>query len=134
MARILANPARLTDEAVRVRQALYRQPALAAVQQRFITDYLAGQPIRRHLVTDALARQIRQPTLVYWGERNRTPPALGRAHSAARCATARFHCARGHRPLGAVRERGRTQRSGDCLPASAAAPQHEGNRHEHTNP
>ncbi|MCO6056728.1 alpha/beta fold hydrolase [Pseudomonas sp. MOB-449] len=92
MARILANPARLTDEAVMVRQALYRQPELAAVQQPFITEYLSGNTIRQHLVTDALARHISQPTLVYWGDKNRTPPALGR-HIAAQVQNGTFHCA-----------------------------------------
>ncbi|UVE19184.1 alpha/beta fold hydrolase [Pseudomonas sp. LS44] len=92
MARILAKPERLTDEAVMVRQALYRQPALAAVQQPFISEYLAGSTIRQHLVTDALARQIRQPTLVYWGDANRTPPALGQ-HIARQVQHGTFHCA-----------------------------------------
>ena len=92
MARILARPERLTDEAVLVRQALYQQPALAAVQQQFIAEYLAGPNIRRHVVTDALAAQIRQPTLVYWGEHNRTPPALG-AHIAGTVPHGSFHCA-----------------------------------------
>ncbi|WP_241653155.1 alpha/beta fold hydrolase [Pseudomonas alkylphenolica] len=92
MARILANPQRLTDEAVMVRQALYCQPELAAVQMQFIAEYLAGPTIRQHLVTDALARQIRQPTLVYWGERNRTPPALGE-HIARQVHNGTFHCA-----------------------------------------
>lgn len=92
MARILAKPHRLTDEAVMVRQALYRQPELAAVQMQFIAEYLAGPTIRQHLVTDALARQIRQPTLVYWGERNRTPPALGE-HIARQVQNGSFHCA-----------------------------------------
>lgn len=92
MARILANPARLTDEAIRIRQALYRNPAIGEVQQEFITEYLAGQTIRRHLVTDALAKRIEQPTLVYWGDKNRTPPALGR-HIARTVGDGRFHCA-----------------------------------------
>lgn len=92
MARILARPERLTDEAVLVRQALYRQPALAAVQAQFIAEYLAGPTIRQHQVTDALARRISQPTLVYWGEQNRTPPALGR-HIAAQVQRGTFHCA-----------------------------------------
>lgn len=92
MARILANPARLTDEAIRVRQALYQQPALAAVQQRFIAEYLAGDTIRRHTVTDAMARRITPPTLVYWGDRNRTPPALGE-HLARQVQHGTFHCA-----------------------------------------
>ncbi|WP_178129575.1 alpha/beta fold hydrolase [Pseudomonas sp. PB120] len=93
MARILANPQRLTDEAVKVRQALYCQPELAAVQMEFISEYLAGPTIRQHLVTDALAAQISQPTLVYWGEKNRTPPALGE-HIARRVRNGTFHCAR----------------------------------------
>ncbi len=93
MARILANPAQvLTDEAVRVRQALYRQPALAAVQAGFITEYLAGSTIRRHTVTDALARHIGAPTLVYWGDQNRSPPSLGQ-HIARQLQHGRFHCA-----------------------------------------
>ena len=92
MARILANPARLTDEAIRVRQALYQQPALAAVQQQFIAEYLAGDTIRCHTVTDAMARRITQPTLVYWGDHNRTPPALGE-HLARQVQQGAFHCA-----------------------------------------
>jgi 2-hydroxy-6-oxonona-2,4-dienedioate hydrolase len=93
MARILADPSRLTDEAVRVRQALYRNAAIAEVQARFITEYLGGGPdIRKHVVSDALARGIAAPTLVYWGDRNPTPPALGR-HIAASVQDGRFRCA-----------------------------------------
>jgi 2-hydroxy-6-oxonona-2,4-dienedioate hydrolase len=92
MARILARPERLTDEAIAVRQALYRNPALAAVQAEFITEYLSGPTIRRHRVTDALAQQISAPTLVYWGDRNRTPPALGQ-HIARSVKNGHFHCA-----------------------------------------
>lgn len=92
MARILADPARLTDEAIRVRQALYQRSDLSEVQQRFITEYLGGETIRRHAVTDEMARRIAQPTLVYWGDRNRTPPALGRRLS-QQVRDGRFHCA-----------------------------------------
>ncbi len=93
MARILANPQRLTDEAVMVRQALYRQPPLAAVQALFTSEYLAGSAILQHRITDALARLISQPTLVYWGDHNRTPPALGE-HLARQVQHGTFHCAR----------------------------------------
>lgn len=92
MARILAQPSRLTDEAIHVRQALYRNPAIAEVQKHFITEYLSGHTIRQHAVTDALARQIAAPTLVYWGDKNRTPPALGQ-HIAGQVQNGRFHCA-----------------------------------------
>lgn len=92
MARILADPTRLTDEAILVRQALYRQPALGAVQQEFITEYLSGETIRKHLLTDADVRRIAQPVLVYWGDQNRTPPSLGR-RLAQQTRDGRFHCA-----------------------------------------
>lgn len=92
MARILADPSKLTDEAILVRQALYRQRALSAVQQQFITEYLAGDTIRKHLVSDAAVRRIEQPVLVYWGDQNRTPPSLGlRLSQQAR--NGHFHCA-----------------------------------------
>lgn len=92
MARILADPARLTDEAILVRQAIYRQPALAAVQQLFITEYLSGGTIGKHVVTDAALRRITQPVLVYWGDRNRTPPSLGLRLS-QQVRDGCFHCA-----------------------------------------
>ena len=92
MSRILADPSRLTDEAIAVRQALYRRPAIAEVQQAFIAEYLGGDTIRRHLVTDEMVRRIEQPTLVYWGDANRTPPSLGRRLS-EQVRDGRFHCA-----------------------------------------
>ena len=93
MARILAKPERLTDEAIQVRQALYQQPKLAEVQKQFITEYLSGGTIQQHAVTDALAVQISQPTLVYWGDANRTPPALGQ-HIANQVQQGQFFCAK----------------------------------------
>lgn len=93
MTRILADPERLTDEAIAVRQALYGNPALAAVQADFNREYLGMRPAsRQHSVTDALARQIACPVLVYWGDKNRTPPALGE-HIARTVTDGRFHCA-----------------------------------------
>jgi 2-hydroxy-6-oxonona-2,4-dienedioate hydrolase len=93
MARILADPARLTDEAIAIRQKIYSQLALAKAQEAFNREYLGmGPASRAHVVTDALARQIACPTLVYWGEKNRTPPALGQ-HIADTIPGGRFHCA-----------------------------------------
>jgi 2-hydroxy-6-oxonona-2,4-dienedioate hydrolase len=92
MARILANPERLTSEAIQVRQALYLQPALAAVQKQFITEYLSGKTIQKHIVTDDLAQKIQAPTLVYWGDQNRTPPLLGQ-HIADQLQHGQFFCA-----------------------------------------
>ena len=92
MARILAKPERLTDEAIQVRQTLYLQPALANVLKQFITEYLSGETIQKHTVTDALAKKILAPTLVYWGDANRTPPALGQ-HIADQVQQGKFYCA-----------------------------------------
>lgn len=92
MARILAKPEHLTDEAIQVRQTLYRQPALAEVQKKFITEYLSGETIQKHSITDELAAKIQAPTLVYWGDANRTPPALGQ-HIANQVPKGQFYCA-----------------------------------------
>ncbi|SDB87886.1 2-hydroxy-6-oxonona-2,4-dienedioate hydrolase [Raineyella antarctica] len=92
MTRILADPDRITDEAILIRQALYRRPALAEVQQRFITEYQTGVAVRPHRVPDDLAAQITCPTLVFWGDHNRTPPAYGQ-YLADRVRDGRFHCA-----------------------------------------
>jgi len=92
MARILADPKNLTDEAILIRRALYSRPDLAEVQQRFVREYLGGGVCRRHVVTDDLAREIKAPALVYWGDKNRTPPALGQ-HIAATIPNGAFHCA-----------------------------------------
>ena len=93
MARILADPARLTNEAIAIRQKIYSQPALAKAQEAFNREYLGmGEASRAHVVTDAMAGQIACPTLVYWGEKNRTPPSLGQ-HIANTIPLGRFHCA-----------------------------------------
>ncbi len=93
MARILAKPERLTDEAIQVRQALYQQPQLAEVQKLFITEYLSGSTIQKHIITDALAQKISHPTLLYWGDANRTPPSLGQ-HIANQVQNGQFYCAK----------------------------------------
>ena len=93
MQRIVADPERLTAEAIAIRQALYARPDLAKAQELFNVEYLGmGEASRAHSVTDAMAAQIVCPVLVYWGEKNRTPPALGR-HIAASVRHGTFHCA-----------------------------------------
>jgi 2-hydroxy-6-oxonona-2,4-dienedioate hydrolase len=77
LARVLANPERLPDEAVAVRHKFYNDPALNRVQQQFVSHYPDGEALTRHLVTDAMAARIAAPTLVYWGDKNVTPPAFG---------------------------------------------------------
>lgn len=97
LARIVFDPSVVDEESVLVRQAFYRDPAVNAVQRRLMTHYLGGAEPRRHVVTDAVARRIAAPTLVYWGERNFVPPSVGQ-HLARTIPNARFFCspATGH--------------------------------------
>jgi pimeloyl-ACP methyl ester carboxylesterase len=85
------------DESIRVRQAFYGDPAVNAVQRELMTHYLGGAGPQRHVVTDAMARRIAAPTLVYWGEKNFVPPAVGE-RLARQIPAGRFHCtpATGH--------------------------------------
>jgi 2-hydroxy-6-oxonona-2,4-dienedioate hydrolase len=94
MERIVHDPSLVTDEAVAVRHAFYNDPAVNAVQQRLTTHYLGGPEPQRHVVTDADAARIAAPSLVYWGERNVTPPALGE-RLASVIPGAAFFCAPG---------------------------------------
>jgi 2-hydroxy-6-oxonona-2,4-dienedioate hydrolase len=92
IARIVHDPAVLTDEAVAVRHSFYNDPALNRAQQMVITNYLGGSEPQRHALTDDNLLTIEVPSLVYWGEHNLTPPALGR-RLASRIPSAQFHCA-----------------------------------------
>ena len=75
--RIVFDPSVVGEESIRVRQTFYSDPAVNAVQQELMTHYLGGAEPQRHVVTDAMARCIAAPTLVYWGEKNFVPPAVG---------------------------------------------------------
>lgn len=90
--RIVFDPSVVEEESVRVRQAFYSDPAVNAVQRELMTHYLGGDDPQRHVVTDALARRIAAPTLVYWGEKNFVPAAVGE-RLARQIPDGRFHCA-----------------------------------------
>jgi 2-hydroxy-6-oxonona-2,4-dienedioate hydrolase len=90
--RIVADPAVVEEESVHVRQRFYSDPAVNAVQRRLMTHYLGGPEPSGHIVTDAMARRIAAPTLVYWGDRNFVPPAVGE-HLARQIPDASFFCA-----------------------------------------
>jgi 2-hydroxy-6-oxonona-2,4-dienedioate hydrolase len=92
IARIVHDPAVLTDEAVAVRHTFYNDLALNRAQQMVIANYLGGSEPQRHALTDENLQTIGVPSLVYWGEYNLTPPALGR-RMASRIPSAQFHCA-----------------------------------------
>lgn len=90
--RIVFDPSVVGEESVRVRQAFYADPAVNAVQRELMTHYLGGAEPLRHVVTDAMARRIAAPTLVYWAEKNFVPPAVGE-HLASQIPDGRFFCA-----------------------------------------
>jgi 2-hydroxy-6-oxonona-2,4-dienedioate hydrolase len=90
--RIVFDPAVVTDESIRVRQTFYNDPAVNEVQRQLTVNYLGGEDPRRHVVTDAMAKRILAPTLVYWGEKNFIPPAVGQ-HLARTIPNARFFSA-----------------------------------------
>ena len=90
--RIVADPAVVEDESVHVRQRFYSDSAVNAVQQKLMTHYLGGPEPKRHVVTDAMARRIAAPTLVYWGDKNFVPAAVGQ-RLAGQIPDGRFFCA-----------------------------------------
>ena len=90
--RIVFDPSVIEEESIRVRQRFYNDPAVNAVQRELMTRYLGGAAPKRHAVTDAMARRIAAPTLVYWGEKNFVPPAVGQ-HLARQIPNATFFCA-----------------------------------------
>jgi 2-hydroxy-6-oxonona-2,4-dienedioate hydrolase len=90
--RIVFDPAVVTEESIRVRQSFYNDPAVNAVQRDLTVNYLGGADPKRHVVTDAMAKRIAVPTLVYWGEKNFIPIAVGQ-HLARMIPDARFFCA-----------------------------------------
>jgi 2-hydroxy-6-oxonona-2,4-dienedioate hydrolase len=90
--RIVFDPSLIREESIRVRQSFYSDPAVNAAQRELMMHYLGGADPQRHVVTDAMARRIAAPTLVYWGEKNFVPPALGQ-HLARQIPNARFFCA-----------------------------------------
>lgn len=75
--RIVFDPKVIEDESVRVRQRFYSDPAVNAVQRELMTHYLGGEGPKCHVITDSLAKKISVPTLVYWGDQNFVPPAVG---------------------------------------------------------
>jgi len=90
--RIVFNPAVIEEESVRVRQRFYSDAAVNAVQRQLMMHYLGGEQPRRHVITDERARRLAAPALVYWGERNSVPPAVGE-RLAGQMPNGRFFCA-----------------------------------------
>jgi 2-hydroxy-6-oxonona-2,4-dienedioate hydrolase len=81
----------ITDEAVALRAAIYRDPEVNRVLRDVMRNYLVGAATR-HSITDAIASRINRPTLVYWGEKNRPGSEVGQ-RLASMIRSARYHCA-----------------------------------------
>lgn len=62
---LMADPARVTDELVLIRQAIYRQPDLQAVIEKILCLQDA-ETRRRNLFTEEELGRIKAPTLVLW--------------------------------------------------------------------
>lgn len=94
MVPLLARPERLPDELIAVRRKLYMNPATNASLKLFVQHYMGGPelPSQRHLMTEAELAQIKAPTLVYWGDKNMVPPAMGERLAAA-IPGAQYYCA-----------------------------------------
>jgi 2-hydroxy-6-oxonona-2,4-dienedioate hydrolase len=90
---VVFDPSLITDEAVALRAKIYRDPAVNRVLREVMRNYVAGEGPKRHSITDAVARKISRPTLVYWGEKNRPGADVGQ-RLAAMIPGAKFHCAR----------------------------------------
>ena len=93
MTGLLANPARLTDEAIAIRHTLYNNPATNASLQQVNGAYMGGPdlPSQKHVMTEAELGQIVAPTLVYWADKNTVPPVMGE-RLAASIPGAQYYC------------------------------------------
>jgi 2-hydroxy-6-oxonona-2,4-dienedioate hydrolase len=89
---VVFNPSLITDEAVALRTAIYRDPEVNRVLRDVMRNYLVGAAATRHSITDAIASRISRPTLVYWGDRNRPGSEVGK-RLASMIPGARYHCA-----------------------------------------
>jgi 2-hydroxy-6-oxonona-2,4-dienedioate hydrolase len=90
--RIVFDPKIISEESIAVRQTFYNDPAVNAVQRELTVNYLGGEAPQRHAVSDAMARKISAPTLVYWGEKNFIPASVGQ-HLARTIPNAKFFSA-----------------------------------------
>lgn len=86
---LMADPARVTDELVAVRQAIYSQPGFSQSMRHILC--LQDPTIRqRNLITDAELAAIRAETLVVWTSDDPSGPAAAGLAMAERIPAARF--------------------------------------------
>lgn len=93
MVGLLARPERLTDELIATRMKIYSHPPTNASLRQVVAAYMGGPdlPSQKHLMTETELAQIKAPTLVYWGDKNMVPPAMGERLAAA-IPGAQYYC------------------------------------------
>ena len=93
MVGLLARPERLTDELIETRMKIYSHPPTNASLRLVVQHYMGGPelPSQQHLMTETELAQITSPTLVYWGDKNPVPPAMGERLAAA-IPGAQYYC------------------------------------------
>jgi 2-hydroxy-6-oxonona-2,4-dienedioate hydrolase len=93
---LVADPSRIGEELVRIRMKIYGRPevqqsmTLAGAAYR-AARYGADTPASKHCLSEKELAEIKAPTLVYWGEKNTAPPAVGEALARA-IPGARYYC------------------------------------------
>lgn len=93
---LVADPERIPDELIRIRMKIYGRPEVAQSMLKATAAYRAARlggetPASKHFLGPKELAEIRAPTMVYWGEKNITPPAVGEALARA-IPGARYFC------------------------------------------
>ena len=86
---LMADNATVTDELVRIRQAIYARPGFAE-SMRHILCLQDPEVRRRNLITDEELAAITAPTMVIWTSDDPSGPAAAGMHMAERLPNGRF--------------------------------------------
>ncbi len=91
---LFADPDRVPDEVVVIRQKIYQNPTANRSLRRVVSNYMGGAQSapRAHLVREDQLARIKAPTLVYWSDQNPGPQHAGERLAAA-IAGAQYYCA-----------------------------------------
>ncbi len=93
--RVVSDPREIDDEMVAIRAAIYRRPQTNASLRKVAQAYLGPRSrAAEFALGPAELARISCPTLVYWGQHNNQPPAVGQAIRAMLGdGLAEYHCA-----------------------------------------
>jgi 2-hydroxy-6-oxonona-2,4-dienedioate hydrolase len=93
---LVADPQRIGEELVQIRMRIYGRPEVQRSMTLAGAAYRAARygndtPASKHCLSEKELAEIKAPTLVYWGEKNTAPPAVGEALARA-IPNARYYC------------------------------------------